>query len=84
MRDGDDSRVLILASGRKQEVARHGGDVAVHCILARGRRKEKKRQFSNNPLCLLVNTKTFKTATSHIYLGLLDKPKNHRKIPGCS
>ena len=73
-------RVLILARGREQEVARHGGDVAVHCLLARGRRKEKKRRFSNNPLYLFVNTDSFKAETLVIYLEHFRSFKNSEKI----
>ena len=57
-------------------------DVAVHGLLARERRrrKKKKRIFANNPLGCSVITETFKTATSHIYLGILDNSKNNGKI----
>ena len=78
---GTSPRGLILDG--KQVSRRWHGDVGL-VLLARGRSKERKGDFSNNPLDLFVITKTFKTETSHIYLGLLDKSKNHRKIHGDS
>ena len=58
-------------------------DVVVHGLLARERRKGKKKSiFAENPLDLFVITKTFKIATSHIYLGILDNSKIDGKIHG--
>ena len=72
----------LILDGKQVSMRWHGNVGLI--LLARGRRKERKAYFSNNPLDLFVITKTLKTETSHIYLGLLDKSKNHRKIHGGS